>query len=390
MKLYNSLTQAKEEFKPLNPKEVKIYVCGITPYDTTHLGHAFVYVQFDAFIRFLKFKGFKVIYTQNVTDIDDDILKKAKEEGKNWKELGDFWTNRFLEDMKALNVQMPDTFIKATDSIDEIIELTKKLLQDGFAYQVDGNIYFEVSKFPAYGKLSKYTPTQMKFLLKERGGDPDDPKKKAPLDFLLWQKSKEDEPSWQSPFGKGRPGWHIECSAMISKTLGDQIDIHGGGRDLIYPHHESELAQSEAYSDKSPFARYWRHIAMVEYQGEKMSKSLGNLLLVSDLLKNYSSNAIRWLLLGYYYRLPWEFDFTVLDETQSLVNEIEEKIKKRPLSPKQPNLNNEPRLQFFLKSLEDDFCTPVAFSEIISLLNEKHPPLKSIKQTLELLGFKFD
>lgn len=390
MKLYNSLTNQKEEFKPLNPKEVKLYVCGITPYDTTHLGHAFVYVAFDAFVRFLKFKGFKVTYTQNVTDIDDDLLKRAKEEGRDWRELGDFWTNRFLKDMTILNIQLPSNYVKATQFIDKIIEIIQKLLDDSFAYRVDGNIYFEVSKFPDYGKLSKFTPDQMKFLLKERGGDPSDPKKKAPLDFLLWQKSLYDEASWDSSWGRGRPGWHIECSAMISKTLGEQIDIHGGGRDLIYPHHESEIAQSESYTGKSPFVKYWMHIGMVMYQGEKMSKSLGNLVLVSDLLKKYSPNAVRWLLLGYYYRRPWEFDFTILDECQIIVREIEEKLKKVPKTSQKHHFENNPELESFLESLEDDFCTPIAFSEILTLINKKNPPLKSIKQALEMLGFKFD
>lgn len=331
MKLYNSLTSQKEDFKAPSSKEIKLYVCGITPYDTTHLGHAFVYITFDAFVRFLRFKGYKVTYTQNVTDIDDDILKRAKQEKRDWQELGDFWTNRFLEDMKALNIQIPDNYIKATESIDKIIEITQKLLKDGFAYHVDGNIYFEVSKFQNYGQLSKFTPVQMELLLKERGGDPNDPNKKAPLDFLLWQKSKNDEPSWKSPWGKGRPGWHIECSAMISKTLGDRIDIHGGGRDLIYPHHESELAQSESYSGKSPFVKHWMHIAMVEYLGEKMSKSLGNLVLVSDLLKKYNQNSIRWLLLSNHYRCPWDFEDLEIREAEQTFNKLKHKLKNIPV-----------------------------------------------------------
>ena len=215
MKLFNSYSQQIENFQPLNSKEVNMYVCGITPYDTTHLGHAFVYVQFDAFKRYLEFKGYKVTYTQNVTDIDDDILKRAKRDGKDWVELGDSWTAKFLADLKALNVEMPDHYIKATSAIPEITEMVSGLIDKGFAYEVNGNVYFEVTKFSEYGNLSKYPEQKMLELLKERGGDPDDANKKAPLDFILWQMSAPGEPSWDSPWGKGRPGWHIECSAMI-------------------------------------------------------------------------------------------------------------------------------------------------------------------------------
>lgn len=378
MKLYNSLSGKTESLELNDSNKVKMYVCGITPYDTTHLGHAFVYVQFDALKRYLEFKGYKVTYTQNVTDIDDDILKRAKRDGKDWKELGDYWTSRFLKDLKALNVKMPNHYIKATEAMPEIIDMIALLIQKDFAYQKNGNVYFKVSKFSDYGKLSKYSQEQMIKLLKERGGDPNDPNKKAPLDFLLWQPSKLDEPFWESPFSKGRPGWHIECSAMIKKTLGNQIDIHGGGLDLIYPHHESELAQSESYSGKKPFVKYWMHIAMVSYQGEKMSKSLGNLILVADLLKKYSANAIRLMLLMNHYRKPWEYAEDQMDQAQEYMNQIEKSLTGIELDPED--------LEDLLKDLEEDFDTSKALSKLIDE-SIKNPAVS--KAGFELMGFKF-
>ena len=290
MKLYNTLSEKIEVFKPLEKDKVKLYVCGITPYDTTHLGHAFTYTIFDVLYRFLEFQGYKVNYTQNVTDIDDDILKKAKEVGEDWKKLGTFWTEKFLKDMKSLNTIPPTHYVKATETIPTIIEIIEKLENDGFAYEKNGNVYFDVKKDKEYGKLSKYSCEQMITLSKERGANPNDPNKHDPLDFILWQKSKNDEPFWDSKWGKGRPGWHIECSAMVYKYLDKKIDIHGGGSDLRYPHHESEVAQSEQFTGVKPFSQVWMHIGMVEYKGEKISKSLGNLVMVSDLLKNCTPN----------------------------------------------------------------------------------------------------
>jgi L-cysteine:1D-myo-inositol 2-amino-2-deoxy-alpha-D-glucopyranoside ligase len=377
MKLFNSLSGKTEDFKTLKEREVKMYVCGITPYDTTHLGHAFVYTVFDALNRYLEFKGYKVSYTQNVTDIDDDVLKRAKRDNRDWRELGDFWTEKFLNDLKAINVRMPDNYIKATDAMDEIIEIIRVLQEKQYAYESGGNVYFAVKKFPGYGNLSKYGMAEMTALLKERGGDPEDPRKKDSLDFLLWQKSAEDEPSWDSPWGKGRPGWHIECSAMIKKTLGEQIDIHGGGFDLIYPHHESELAQSESFSGKSPFVKYWMHIAMVYYRGEKMSKSLGNLVLVSDLLKRYSANAIRLLLLTNHYRKRWEFTQEIMDRSQENMDILETKFKKTEA------VINAPKIP----ELEEDFGADKILRKIIDH-PEENP--RANKFILELLGFNLD
>lgn len=368
MLLYNSKSRKIEEFKPLNDKEVKIYVCGITPYDTTHLGHAFTYVAFDVLIRYLKFKGYKVIYAQNVTDIDDDILKRAKETKKNWKELGGFWTNKFLKDMKALNVLSPTHFVKATDSIPKMIEIIKSLLQQKIAYENDGNIYFSIDKFKKYGELSKLNRDQMLLIAKDRGGNLNDPKKQDPLDFLLWQHQQKDEPSWKSPWGMGRPGWHIECSAMIRQYLGEQIDIHGGGWDLIYPHHESEIAQSESFTHKVPYVKYWMHTAMLMFEGEKMSKSLGNLVMVSDLLKKYSANAIRWVLLSHHYRTPWEFSFEELD-----IAEIEIKKILNALNPYLGKLQTYTVNKFikeFTGLMDNDLNTPEALKLIENIVEQ--------------------
>lgn len=367
IKLYNSLTKRKEVFVPREKNKVKLYVCGITPYDTTHLGHAFTYIHFDILARYLRFSGYEVIYTQNVTDIDDDILKKALESGKNWQELGNYWTKQYLEDMKKLNVQLPTHFVKATNSIPTMTRIIEKLLNKQYAYKSGGNVYFDISKFEAYGKLSRLSKREMIALSKERGANPNDPNKKNPLDFILWQSSKPKEPVWDALFGKGRPGWHIECSAMNLDCLGEQIDIHGGGKDLIFPHHESEIAQSESFTGVSPFAKLWMHTAMVLYQGDKMSKSLGNIVMISDLLKTYSPNAIRFLLLSHHYRKPWEFDIAELNKAE---NDIEQ-IKK--------GLNNNAVSSASIKELSDDLNTPKALKMLI-----EHPSREDFK----LLGFK--
>jgi L-cysteine:1D-myo-inositol 2-amino-2-deoxy-alpha-D-glucopyranoside ligase len=380
MKLYNTLSETIENFSSLEKNTVKLYVCGITPYDTTHLGHAFTYTQFDVLVRFLKFQGYKVKYTQNVTDIDDDIIKRARQVGKDWKKLGTFWTNKFTKDMKSLNNIPPTHYVKATETIPAIIKIIEKLESDGFAYEKNGNVYFSVQQDHEYGKLSKYSREQMIVLSRERGADPLDPNKTDPLDFILWQKSKNDEPFWESKWSKGRPGWHIECSAMVYKYLGKKIDIHGGGSDLAYPHHESEIAQSEQFTGELPFSQIWMHIGMVGYLGEKMSKSLGNLVMVSNLLKNYSPNAIRYLLLSHYYREPWEFFQEELDSVAEKVNKLEEKIRKNNYTQKE-----KPNIETFTKALSDDLNTPKALEVIDETVKKRN--ITEAKKMLEVLGF---
>ncbi len=372
MLLFNTLTKKKEILKTIENKKALLYVCGITPYDTTHLGHAFLYMFFDVLVRYLNHKKYEVNYVQNVTDIDDDILKRAKSEQKDWKELGEFWTKRFLADYKLLNMQMPTHYVKATETIDVIIEMTADLIKKGSAYEKMGNVYFNVKNFKNYGKLSRLNEKQMILISKERGGNPEDPKKRNPLDFVLWQKSGKGEPYWESPWGQGRPGWHIECSAMCYKHLGPQIDFHGGGYDLIFPHHESEIAQSESFTGKSPFVRYWTHASMVLCEGEKMSKSLGNMVFVSDLIKKYSSNSIRWMLLSHHYRKPWQFAY---EELQTAV----EKLYSMAELAKKPTKGNFSMIERFL---EDDMDTPSALDYL-----EKETAGDVLKRGMDLLGF---
>jgi L-cysteine:1D-myo-inositol 2-amino-2-deoxy-alpha-D-glucopyranoside ligase len=382
MKLYNTLTNKQEIFKPLKKNTVKLYVCGITPYDTTHLGHAFTYMMFDVLYRYFKLQKYQVNYTQNVTDIDDDILKKAKAVGKDWKELGNFWTDKYRQDMKSLNILNPTHYVKATETMPTIIDFITELVTSGYAYEKNGNVYFDTQKDSDYGKLSKYSREQMITLSKERGANPDDPNKKDPLDFIVWQKSKKDEPFWVSPLGKGRPGWHIECSAMAYKYVDKKLDIHGGGGDLIYPHHESEIAQSEAFTGMKPFSKFWMHIGMVRYQGEKMSKSLGNLVMVSDLLKTYSPNAIRYLLLSHHYREPWEYYKKDLDKAAKSMEEIEIKIKEHKNSEETKKGNY---FKEFSDELDNDFNTPLALKIIDKTL--KNGNITEAIKMLEVLGF---
>lgn len=385
MKLYNTLTNSIDDFKPLQKKTVTLYVCGITPYDTTHLGHAFTYTQFDVLYRFLEFQGYKVNYTQNVTDIDDDILKKAKAVGENWQKLGISWTDKYRNDMKILHNLAPTHYVKATDTIPTILEIIQKLIKKGFAYEKNSNVYFAIQKDPEYGKLSKYTREEMIKLSKKRGANPDDPNKKDPLDFILWQESKPDEPFWESPWGKGRPGWHIECSAMAYKYLGKKIDIHGGGADLIYPHHESEIAQSEQFTGEKPFCQFWMHAGMLRYQGEKMSKSLGNLVMVSDLLKSYSPNAIRYLLLSHHYRESWEYKDEDIHRAAEAIQSIESILKQ--FSYIQEN-HNEDALKAFADVLANDLNTPKALKIIDETVQKGN--LESAKSMMEVLGFSLN
>lgn len=307
MRLFNTLSQTIEKFSPQG-KTVTVYVCGITPYDTTHLGHAFTYTNTDILVRYLEYKGYPVRYVQNVTDIDDDILRKARELDDDWRKLGNRWTRHFINDMIALNIRPPDAYPRATDVISEIIEMVQDLLNAGVAYEAGGSVYFDQESWPEFGKLSRLNRQEMLPIANERGNRPDDPNKKSPLDFVLWQAQAPGEPAWDSPWGPGRPGWHIECSTMSTCLLDKTIDIHMGGADLLFPHHECGIAQVEPVTGELPFVRYWMHIAMVHHEGEKMSKSLGNLIMVRDLLKDWSPDVIRLYLAMHHYRQVWSHD----------------------------------------------------------------------------------
>jgi len=303
---------------PLGPR-VTIYVCGITPYDSAHLGHAFTYVAFDTLVRFLRWRGHEVVYCQNVTDVDDDILRRAARDGEDFRELGRREVAAYLEVMDALNVARPTHFPKATEEIAVMLDVAGRLVDGGFAYVVDGTVFFDVTTYPGFGTLSGLSATDLRDLLAERGGDPDDPRKRHPLDFVVWQRSGPGEPFWPSAWGPGRPGWHLECSAMSLRYLGATIDLHGGGTDLIYPHHESERAQSESVN-QVPFVRRWLHSGMVRHEGEKMSKSLGNLVFPAALFQEHEPAAVRLALLAHHWRSSWTFD---ADELKAAAERLE-------------------------------------------------------------------
>jgi L-cysteine:1D-myo-inositol 2-amino-2-deoxy-alpha-D-glucopyranoside ligase len=319
IRLYDTARRAVVPFEP--GPTVRMYVCGITPYDSTHLGHAATYLTYDLLIRRLEDLGHEVRMVRNITDVDDSILPKARELGIPYLELAEAEMARFRSDMVALDIRTPFAEPRATETIDEIIMIVERLLDSGHAYLTHGTAYFDVSTFPRFGELSHYTKDQMVRLARARGGNPDDPHRRDPLDFVLWQPSLPDEPAWRAPFGVGRPGWHIECSAMAMQELGPTIDLHGGGTDLIFPHHECEIAQSEALTGQ-PFVQHWLHSAMVAYEGEKMSKSLGNLVFVSDLLQVADSRAIRIALMLHHYRSGFEWHDTDIQDGTALLHRL--------------------------------------------------------------------
>jgi L-cysteine:1D-myo-inositol 2-amino-2-deoxy-alpha-D-glucopyranoside ligase len=319
IRLFDTAQRAVTPFEP--GTVVSMYVCGITPYDSTHLGHAATYLTYDLLVRRLEELGHEVRMVRNVTDVDDSILPKARELGVPYLELAAAELARFRGDMAALGMRPPIAEPRATEAIEGMVQLISRLIDAGHAYVTNGTVYFEVSTFPRFGELSHYPREDMIRLARERGGNPDDPNRRDPLDFVLWQPSADDEPSWPAPFGVGRPGWHVECSVMAMENLGTTLDLHGGGTDLIFPHHECEIAQSESATGQ-PFARHWMHSAMVSYEGEKMSKSLGNLVFVSDLLKVADPRAIRLALMRHHYRAGFEWHDTDLDEGTALLHRL--------------------------------------------------------------------
>ena len=302
MKIHNTLTRSKEELIPLTPGEVRMYVCGVTVYDLSHIGHARSAIVFDVMRRYLEFKGYRVTFVKNFTDVDDKIIRRANEEGVSAHDLAERYIAAYREDMAALGVRPADHEPKAMEHIPEMIVLIERLVAGGFAYLVDGDVYFEVRRFPAYGRLSGRNLEELRVGARVEV----DERKRDPRDFALWKAAKAGEPSWESPWGPGRPGWHIECSAMSMRYLGESFDIHGGGEDLIFPHHECEIAQSEAGTGK-PFVRIWIHNGFVNLGAEKMSKSLGNILTVRELVKRHDPEALRLWLLGTHYRHPAEW-----------------------------------------------------------------------------------
>ena len=351
MRLYDT---SRREVVPFEPgPTVSMYVCGITPYDATHLGHAFTYLCFDVLIRRLEDLGHEVKMVRNVTDVDDSILAKAKEIDVDYLELGLSETAQFRDDIKALDLRPAVAEPTVTGSIDEIVSLISQLAKKGHTYTVDGTTFFDVTTFSDFGKISGYDEPTMISFANERGANTEDERLRNPLDFILWQKSEEGEPSWDSPFGPGRPGWHIECSAMAMSELGPTIDLHGGGDDLIFPHHECETAQSVA-ANNSPFARHWMHVGMVAYEGEKMSKSLGNLVFVRDLKAEHDPRAIRLALLSHHYRGGFEWFDGDIDKGEAMLKRMLEAASCSH-GPDSENLLNEVR-----EAIDDDMDLPKA------------------------------
>jgi L-cysteine:1D-myo-inositol 2-amino-2-deoxy-alpha-D-glucopyranoside ligase len=318
IRLYDTESRRVEE---VTEPDIGLYVCGVTPYDTSHLGHAFTYTVFDVLIRFLRFCGRRVTYVQNVTDIDDDVLLRANKLGEDWKALGDREYASFREQMSALGNLDPDVAPRATEHIPEMQAIVEGLVAKGCAYESGGSVYFEVAKDANFPRLYREPYQALLAIANERGNFPADPNKRDPLDFILWQAQKPGEPAWESPWGPGRPGWHIECSAMSMKYLGETVTLHGGGDDLIFPHHDAEIAQSENYTGR-PFVRHWMHTGMVYCGEHKMSKSLGNMVFVGDLLQRYSADALRLHLLSHPYRRAWDHPMGAPVPTEELAKKL--------------------------------------------------------------------
>ena len=385
MRLHNSYTNQIEQFETLEPNKVKMYVCGPTVYDNAHLGHARCYITWDILYRYLKFRGYDVTYCRNVTDVDDKILKKAEAENKTPEEVSKYWYEKFSDSMKALNNLKPDIEPFATKTLGEMISIIKDLINKGYAYEANGDVYFRVKKFPKYGYLSKQPIDQLESGARIEVGE----HKEDPLDFALWK--KDEKFGYNSPWGVGRPGWHIECSAMSRKYLGKTIDIHAGGADLIFPHHENEIAQSEC-ANGCQFVKYWLHNGFVTINKEKMSKSLGNFLTIDDLLKNYDANTIRFFILTNHYRMPVEFSDEALLAASNGV--------KRMLNAKRSNLNESlditelKEYQDFVNAMDDDLNTSKALAVLFDLANKANKDVDYAYTLLyklaSILGFTFE
>jgi len=375
--LYNTLTKRKEPFKPLQNRFIKAYFCGPTVQDEPHIGHARAYIAFDFLVRYLKYLGYEVKYVRNVTDIDDKIINKAKQLGISPFEVAEMYWREFYDISKELKLIPPNVEPRATGHIPEIIELIKKLIEKGYAYVApNGDVYYSVSKFKDYGKLSGQKIEDLLIGARIKPGE----FKKDPLDFALWKAAKPGEPSWPSPWGYGRPGWHIECSAMSIKYLGETLDLHGGGADLIFPHHENEIAQSEAATGK-PFVKYWFHVGLLSIKGEKMSKSLGNFVSAKEVLMRYDAETIRYWVAQTHYRKPIDFDWSHLDQAEKTLDRLyftifqaENMIDKKPSGELGDVKNAVQEYQRkFMDALNDDLNTPKALSilnDMVSFLSK--------------------
>jgi cysteinyl-tRNA synthetase len=382
LRVYNTMTKKKEELVPLQEGRIGMYACGVTVYDLCHIGHARSAVVFDVIYRYLRYKGYKVTYVRNFTDVDDKIIKRAQEEDVGFEEIAARYIEEFYADMGALGLLSPTVEPKATEHIAEMIELVQRLIDKGHAYEVEGDVYYAVESFPEYGKLSKRSLEEM-----QAGARVEvDERKHNPLDFALWKATKPGEPSWPSPWGQGRPGWHIECSAMSQKYLGDTLDIHGGGKDLIFPHHENEIAQAEGATGKS-FVRYWLHNGFVNIDKEKMSKSLGNFLTIKEIVKAYHPEVVRFFLLSRHYRSPLDYSTEGMEEARRNLERFYQTLagidgiiaQEKASEPVPEGLSPEEMAFYrraeefpnqFEEAMDDDFNTAVAIAALFELSHD--------------------
>ena len=389
LKIYNTLTRKKEPFIPMEEGIVKMYVCGMTTYSDAHIGHARTYVAFDVIRRYLEYKGYKVFYVQNITDIDDKIINAANQAGMDALEYSSYYAKRCLEDMDKLGIRRANLYPKATEHINDMVETIKKLIEKGYAYVSNGDVYFSVENFKEYGKLSRQNLQQIKAGARIQPGE----KKRKPEDFALWKSAKPFEPKWASPWGYGRPGWHIECSVMSSKYLGMPFDIHGGGQDLIFPHHENEIAQAEAAYGKK-FVNYWLHSGMLKVKGEKMSKSLGNIINIRDALKEWDAEVLRFFFVSYHYRSPADFSEEALKNAENSLKRLKEvkyKLEEKADENDEFNVNAlddkekeylkrvEEFKKKFEEAMDDDFNTPKALETIFDFIKATNKFLMEIE-----------
>jgi len=390
VQVYNTFAGCKQAFEPREPGKVRMYVCGPTTYNYIHLGNARALVVFDTIRRYLIYKGYDVLFVQNFTDVDDKIINRAREEGVDALELSKKYIQEYFRDADALNIMRADVHPKVSEHMPDIIDMVEKLLEKGAAYEVDGDVYFDVQKFAGYGKLSKRSLDEMIAGARVEV----DERKRHPMDFALWKKAKPGEPSWESPWGPGRPGWHIECSAMSLKYLGTNFDIHGGGYDLIFPHHENEIAQSEAATGK-PFVRYWLHNGFITVNQEKMSKSLGNFFLVREILDKFAPEVVRFYLISTHYRSPLDFDDGKLREAGrglkrirnsiELIYEVQERpVKEGFLTDRDREFLNKigDLRASFESAMDDDFNTALATGTMFNLARQTNTYVQNLKDSI--------
>ena len=368
MQLFNSLTRTKEYVTIPHDRPMTLYVCGVTPYDTTHIGHARTFLTFDLLIRYLRSQGAEVRYCQNVTDVDDPLFARAERDGIGWRELSERQVAQLVADYQGMNLLPPTYFPRASEEIGAMIPIIERLIALGHAYVVGSEVYFSVRTDPEFGKMARMGYEELLALANQRGNNPHDLRKRDPLDFVLWQSGAPTDPKWESPWGLGRPGWHIECSAMATRYLGDQIDIHGGGADLIFPHHPCEIAQTEPVTGKRPFVKIWMHAGLVWLDGEKMSKSLGNLVFARDALREHGPDALRWYLMTQHYREDFDYNRAAVQSYGQLALQLRQAVAARggEGSPLDLSIARDE----FTATMADDLNTPAALAILHTMVGE--------------------